>query len=150
MALATLSLSSFPGNSFKHYCCIHIMCEFPCVNPIKVNRILVLLLNKFQRGLTFEKYLTNDNAQNTSLTSMNIRQLRQRSSNGDMMKQLLILYVEKSLYLGYISETFVSFTVCFFCRFYSFGNDIFLAFCPSRFEIITNDLRHQQFHAVVS
>lgn len=55
----------FSWHSIKHYCCIHVMCGFPCVNPIKVNRILVLLLNKFQRGLTFEKYLTNRNAQNT-------------------------------------------------------------------------------------
>lgn len=64
MALTSLSLSSFPGNSFKHPCCIHIKCELPRVNPIKVNRILLLLLNKFQSGLTFEKYLTNHNAQN--------------------------------------------------------------------------------------
>lgn len=63
-ALTTLSPSFFfPGNSFKCQCCIRIKCEFPCVNPIKVNRILVLLLNKFLSGLSFEKYITSRNAQ---------------------------------------------------------------------------------------
>lgn len=78
------SLSFFPGSSFKCWCCILIKCEFPHVNPIKVNRILVLLLNKFQSGLTFEKYITSHNTQNTT-PSIHIG-----STNGDTMEQLPI------------------------------------------------------------